>query len=252
MTGRFVAILNREAERKGLHAFDATQYPGKPEFLFSLKCILSVHVCLSEHQDRCRHDCLSIEFLQQLINDGIPFALVALQATDGYFLPYGQGHYFLNVKSQPFYSLGKFRIPLSLSRALLPSILLSFTFRLIGFQTVLKRGPAIFGELARKAIPDGLMADNVARTITWQAFMDWSAAVAMPSIAPPLPPGVTVEEVWDESGNIIRRSCHLDLEKVPCFLPFRGTLRLAEMLTAKERKDGKFVLTDFCALRVVR
>ena len=69
--------------------------------------ILSVSVFLSEEQDRCRHDCLSVTFLQQLVDDRIPFALVALQATDGYFLPYGQGHYFLNLnKNVPFFSLG--------------------------------------------------------------------------------------------------------------------------------------------------
>jgi hypothetical protein len=78
--------------------------------------ILSVSVFLSEEQDRCRHDCLSIPFLQQLMDDRIPFALVALQATDGYFLPYGQGHFFMNLNEQPFYSLGKFRRPLSLVR----------------------------------------------------------------------------------------------------------------------------------------
>lgn len=121
-------------------------------------------------------------------------------------------------------------------------------FRLIGFQTVLKRSPAVFGNLARKAIPDGLMTDTVARPISWQLFLAWAEAVAMPSSAPPLPSGVTVVE--EESTG--RRSCQLAGDKAPCFLELRGTLRLAEAITVKERKDRKFVLTDFCALREVR
>jgi hypothetical protein len=70
----------------------------------------------------------------------------------------------------------------------------------------------------------------------------------MPSSAPPLPSGVTVVE--KESTG--RRSCQLAGDKAPCFLELRGTLRLAETITVKERKDRKFVLTDFCALREVR
>ena len=102
-------------------------------------------------------------------------------------------------------------------------------------------------------MPCGLRADNVAKPMPWQAYLAWRAAVAMPSSAPPLPPGVTVEEHQDAEGNTIGRSCHLAPDKAPCFLQLRGTLRLAESLTSRERKGGnKFVLTDFCALREVR
>lgn len=126
-------------------------------------------------------------------------------------------------------------------------------FRLIGFQTVLKRPPTVFGNLARKAIPDGLMTDTVARPISWQLFLAWAEAVAMPSSAPPLPSGVTVVEESLVEGLITgRRSCQLAGDKAPCFLELRGTLRLAETITPKDRKDRKFVLTDFCALREVR
>ena len=108
-TGRFIDVLNSKADLKGAPHFNVMEYPGMQCAFHSyyFRPPTALPGCfLSEHQDRIRNNCLSVDFLQELMNKKFRFALLALQATDGYFLPYGQGHYFLNLNNVPFFSLG--------------------------------------------------------------------------------------------------------------------------------------------------
>ena len=108
-TGRFIDVLNTRADLKGVRHFNVMEYPGM-QFVLSSYYFRSPRprwiVFFSEQQDHTRNDCLSVDFLQELMNKQFRFALVALKAMDGYFLPYGQGHYFLNLENVPFFSLG--------------------------------------------------------------------------------------------------------------------------------------------------
>ena len=261
-TGRFIDVLNSKADLKGARHFNVMEYPG-------MQCAFSSYYfrpptaaldcCfISEQQDPIRHDCLSVDFLQELMNKRFRFALLALQATDGYFLPYGQGHYFLNLNNVPFFSLGTSSCSLSIYFPHLLLLFVIFVFKsscLLGFQTVVKRPPAVFSKLARRAAPrrkrsSRVAEDHDARYMSWEKFEEWQRAVALPSAETPVPADVEVKDslLLDVTGKSIGKGCFLKSgHPVPYFLPLRGALRFAESITVHERKNnGNMVLTDIC------